>query len=122
VDPLESNDTATVTVPSSSSMPTKAKDLQAFSAKWILKTSETRYLTRKATLGIVHDVSDLVEVVSQSLQDQVQSILHSNGIDHAVTSQVNEVFDGCTSKPFEGVTSFYQQLQHYRNHFGLIVS
>lgn len=75
--PLASSEAVNVTMSSSSNTPTTVNDLQAFSAKWILKTSETRYLTQKASLGIVHDVSDLVEVVSQSLQDQVQAILHS---------------------------------------------
>ena len=37
-----------------------AAHLQSYSAKWILKTSETRSLTRTATLGIVQDVTDLV--------------------------------------------------------------
>ena len=49
--------------------------LKAFGAKWILRTSETRYLTRKATVGMVEDVSDLIEVVSQSLHDQIHAVL-----------------------------------------------
>ena len=37
-----------------------ADDVRNFCAKWILKTSELRKLTRNASLGIVEDVSDLI--------------------------------------------------------------
>ena len=35
-------------------------EMQSYAAKWILKTSEMRRLTRTATLGVVEDASDLV--------------------------------------------------------------
>ena len=38
-------------------------DFTDFCAKWILKTAETRKLTRYATLGILQDVNDLVQKV-----------------------------------------------------------
>lgn len=96
-------------------------DLQSYAAKWILKTSETRSLTRAATLGIVEDVSDLIDVVSQSLKSQIRQILNSSGVDQEITSMVEDVFSCSATKPFGGLTSFHQQLQYYRNHFNLIV-
>ena len=43
-------------------------------AKWILKTGETRCLTRSAISGIVGDVSDITELMVSDLQCQVTSI------------------------------------------------
>ena len=100
----------------------EAKDMQAFSAKWILKTCETRCLTRKSTIGIVNDVSDMLQYVSQSLCDKIQAILTSNEIDPAILSQVKQVFDSPICSHFEGLTSFHQQLQFFKDHFVLIVS
>ena len=42
-------------------------EMQSHAAKWILKSSEIRTLTRTATLGVVEDVSALVEFVGQEL-------------------------------------------------------
>lgn len=97
-------------------------EMQPYAAKWILKTSETRSLTRKATLGIVEDVTDMVEFITQALKQQTQYILQANGVAQTTISAVDEVFSNCVTKPFEGLTSFYQQLQYYRSHFNLIVS
>lgn len=97
-----------------------SKTLLPYAAKWILKTSETRSLTRAATLGIVEDVSDLITVISQSLQYQTCQIL--SGVDQETVSKVKEVFHGSTTKPFQDITSFHQQLQYYQEHFNFIVS
>lgn len=97
-------------------------EMQSYAAKGILKTSEMRSLTRTATLGVVEDVSDLVEFVGQSLKDQVCHELTSTGVDSTIVSRVDEIFKGFIVKPFEGLTSFHQQLQYYRRHFNLIVS
>lgn len=48
---MQSEDSGTV---SSSSL-----DLKKYAAKWILKTSETRNLTRQATIDIIEDTSFL---------------------------------------------------------------
>lgn len=115
--------TAAVHAPSlaSSQLPTTA-EMQTFAAKWILKTSETRSLTRTATLGIVEDVSDLVDFVAHNLKQQTQSALAAKGVDKSTISTLDEVFSSCVTKPFEGLTSFHQQLQYYRSHFNFIVS
>ena len=39
-------------------------DMQSFAAKWILKTRETRGLTRTAMQGVIQDVGDLVSFVT----------------------------------------------------------
>ena len=83
-------------------------EMQSYAAKWILKTSEMRSLTRTATLGVVEDVSDLVEFVSQSLKDQVCHELISTGVDSMIISKVEEIFKGFIVKLFEGLTSFHQ--------------
>ncbi len=88
-------------------------------SKWILKTSETRSLTRTATLGVVADVADLVKYVVQCLEDQTCKALSLRGIDPGM---LEEIFSGPITKPFEGLTSFKCQLQYYRKHFSLIVS
>lgn len=100
-----------------------SEDLQSFSAKWILKTSETRSLTRAATVGIVADTADLVTYVAQCLLSEIRSLLAENGINsESVTSKLEILFRNHITRPFDGLSSFRNQLQYYRKHFGLIVS
>ena len=49
-------------------------DLQPYAARWILKTQESRYLTRAATQGIIEDVQDPVSVISQSMEVQTHAV------------------------------------------------
>ena len=99
-----------------------ADELQSFSAKWILKTSETRSLTRAGTLGIVNDVSDMLGFMSDILKEQIHKVLHQNGVDDSIIREVGGLFHGLLVRPFENLTSFHQQLQYYRDHLGFIVS
>lgn len=99
-----------------------ASDLQSYSAKWILKTSETHSLSRTATLGIVHDVTDLVDFLTQMLEKKTHSILQQSEVDDSVIQQVGNLFSGFLVRPFERLETFHQQLQYYRDHLGLIVS
>lgn len=96
-----------------------AEDMQSFAARWILKTSETRSLTRAATIGIVQDVADMVTCVVQCLLSQAQNLLGESGID---SSRLEDIFSSHVTQPFRGLTSFRNQLQYYRKHFELIVS
>ena len=48
-------------------------EVQSFAVKWILKTRETRDLTRVATQGIIQDVQDIVDLVTQSLRSRTRS-------------------------------------------------
>ena len=43
------------------------EEITSFAAKWILKTRETRKLTRSAMQGVVEDVTDLVTFVSNTM-------------------------------------------------------
>ena len=43
-----------------------SSEIQSYAAKWILKTSEMKSLTRTATLGAVEDMSDLGSVTKRS--------------------------------------------------------
>lgn len=99
-----------------------AAHLQSYGAKWILKTSETRSLTRTATLGIVQDVADLVAFMTQMLGDKTREVLQQNEVDDSIVREVGSVFNGFLEKPFAGLTTFHQQLQYYREHLGFIVS
>lgn len=96
--------------------------LEAYAAKWILKTSETRSLTRAATLGIIEDICDLISTISFSLKEEMSEILRSHQVDKETIALAEGVFTGCATKPFEGLTTFQKQLQYYRDHFNLIVS
>ena len=97
-------------------------DVKSFMAKWLLKTSETRSLTRTATTGIVEDVTGLIDYVVQCLSSKTSSILVNNGIDTRVITEVEESFSSAITKPFEGLHSFHHQMQYYLQLFNLIVS
>lgn len=97
-------------------------DVQLYSAKWILKTRETRSLTRSATQGVLEDVQDLISFVTQTLESQTHSVLQANGIVPSMISGLSDVFNGPCTQPFQGLTSFHQQLQYCRNNFNFIVS
>ena len=97
-------------------------DLQPYAARWILKTRESRYLTRAATQGIIEDVQDLVSAISQSMEVQTHAVLRESGIDFDSVPNLKEVFSGPATKPFEGLASFHQQILYYRKHFNLVVS
>lgn len=97
-------------------------DMQSFTAKWILKTRETRSLTRTAMQGVIQDVSDLVSFVTQTLESQTHVALCSHGIEPKSIPGLDEVFSGPATKPFEGLTSFHQQVQYCRHNFTLVVS
>lgn len=97
-------------------------DLQSYAMRWTLKTWESRYLTRAATQGVIEDVQDLLSVISQSMEMQTCAVLHESGIDFDSVPNLERVFSGPATKPFEGVASFHQQMQYYRKHFNLVVS
>ena len=90
-------------------------DMQSFAAKWILKTRETRSLTRTAMQGVIEDVGDLVRFVTHTLASQTNAALRTQGIEPNSISGLDEVFSGPTTKPFEGLTSFHQQMQYCRS-------
>ena len=96
-------------------------DMQSFAVKWILKTRETRSLTRAATQGVIEDVQDLMDLITQSLWTQTQDALVSNGVQAGIISDVKDVFSSPVTKPFEGIMSFHQQLQYCRKNFNFVV-
>ena len=77
--------------PLSAPLPT-ATDMQSLSAKWILKTRETRSLTHTAMQGIIEDVTDLVGFVTHTLQSQTHAILQTHEIDPQSVSGLDDVF------------------------------
>lgn len=99
-----------------------AEDMQSFAAKWILKTSETRSLTRAATLGIVEDVSTLADFISSCLKEKICDILKTTTIDSSLMAEIDSAFSCPITKPFSGLTTFHHQIQYYKKYFGLIVS
>ena len=64
----------------------------------------------------------MVKFVSQTLEAQSNAALVRSGIDPASIPGLKEVFSGPATKPFEGLSSFHQQLQYCRKHFIFIVS
>ena len=109
-------------LPVSSTLCPTTSEMQSFAAKWILKTRETRNLTRSAMQGVIEDVGELAAFVSQTLQSQTQAVLTSHGITFDSIPGLDAVFNGPAAKPFDGLYSFHNQLQYCRNHFHLIVS
>lgn len=96
--------------------------MQSFSIKWTLKTREARKLTRSSMEGIIEDAGDLVMFVTESLESETRALLQRNGASSDLLSGLKDIFNGPVTKPFEGVRSFYHQLQYCRRHFSLIVS
>ena len=79
-------------------------------AKWILKTGETRCLTRSAMSGIVGDVSDITELIVSDLQCQVTSFLSSSGCSADVIQGCTTIFQQIYQQPFLNLDSFYLQM------------
>lgn len=92
-------------------------------AKWILKTTETRKLTRSASIGIIQDVSEIVSEVSTMLYDQVKSSLVKNGIELGAIPELCDIFSehNFVVTPFKNITTFHQQLELYKKHYNFIV-
>ena len=78
-------------------------------AKWILKTGETRCLTRSAMSGIVGDVSDITELIVSDLQCQLTSFLSSSGCSADVIQGCTTIFQQIYRQPFLNLDSFYLQ-------------
>ncbi|XP_019862680.1 PREDICTED: uncharacterized protein LOC109591385, partial [Amphimedon queenslandica] len=98
-----------------------ANDVRNFCAKWILKTSELRKLTRKASLGIVEDVSGLIRQICSILHQQVSRHLLRNNI--SITDDLMDIFSESNDviTPFRSLTTFHQQLNFYKENFNLIM-
>lgn len=88
-----------------SAQPEAQPDIKEFAAKWILKISETKCLTRAATLSIISDVSDLLECVLSSLKCKIHN---ANATGSLTASKIDNIFSSQLSKPFEGLDSFHQ--------------
>jgi len=73
----------------------KNVDMQTYAAKWILKTSEARSLTRTATMGIVEDASDFV---TDSLRVQLTREFKT---DSEVLSRIDQIFQNHFTNPFD---------------------
>ena len=82
-----------------------AVDIQRLTAKWILKTRETRSLTWAATQGVIEGVHHLVSFVTHTLESQTHSVLRTCGIDPSSVPGLDNVFHGPVTKPFEGLKS-----------------
>jgi len=101
---------------------TNTADMKTFAAKWILKTRETRNLTKAAMQGIIKDTSDMLAFATSSLKTDICAKLSAYGVDPGVITELDTIFKGPALKPFDGISSFHQQLQYYRHYFNLVVS
>ena len=89
-------------------------DMQTYAAKWILKTSEARSLTRAASMGIVEDASDFIDFVTDSLRVQLTQEFKT---DSEVLSRIDQIFQNHFTNPFDNLKSFHQLLQCYKTKF-----
>lgn len=78
------------------------EQIKSFSAKLILKTRETRKLTRTAMQGVIEDV---VTFVSGTVESQTRAVLHANGVNLESISGLKEVFSGAATTPFKDLLS-----------------
>ena len=96
--------------------------MQSYAVRWMLKTRETRSLSRATTDGIIEDVQELVDLITQSLKSRLHQVLVSKNVDEdTISTTIDDVFDSPVTKPFYGVMSFHQQLQYCRKHFDFVV-
>ena len=68
-------------------------DLQSTAAKWILKTNETRELSRSTMLGIIDDISDLFEVVLSTCRKRTINVLKKNDLIPEDIVDLDTIFD-----------------------------
>lgn len=116
-----SSSTADIDLANNEESSIETSDIQSYAVRWILKTRETRGLSRAAMDGIVDDVQELVEHVTHSLRDKTNHVLQSKNLDEQTLSAVNNVFKSPITEPFDGVSSFHQQLQYCRRHLDFVV-
>lgn len=102
--------------------PDNSDHLTLYCAKWILKTNETRKLTRSAMVGIVNVTADLIREILSSVKAQLLSTLRKSEVDP--TTSIMKVFsdDNKSLQPFSTLMTFQQQQKYYRENFNLIVS
>lgn len=98
---------------------TESFDMKKYGAQWILKTSESRSLTRTAMTGVIEDVTELVTMITKSICEDVKQFVSENSSD--IENFVNTLVTRY-STPFTGISSFHQQIQYYKTNFGLVVS
>ena len=95
-----------------------------YCAKWILRTSETRKLTRSTTVGIVSDVSELLSDVVTGIKTQVETCFRDNGLEPSGITGLDSIFSSQNHKvvPFSNLATFHHQLSYYKHRFDFIVS
>lgn len=97
-------------------------DMQSFAAKWILRTRETKMLTRSAMEGVLEDLHDLVGFIMKHLKIEAVETLTKHGVSESAISSIEAVFTGPLTDPFKGLLTYHQQLSYYRNVFNFVVS
>lgn len=60
---------------------TESFDMKKYGAQWILKTSESRSLTRTAMTGIIEDVTELVTMITKSICEDMKQFVSENSVD-----------------------------------------
>ncbi len=100
-----------------------AGTLTDYCAKWILNMSETRKLTRSASVGIVQDVNELVAKVACKLKSQIVACLERTNAPLESIARLNEIFSPSNSivSPFAGLDTFHSQMAYFKSHFDFIV-
>ena len=69
-------------------------------------------MSRATTYGIIKDVQDLVDLITQSLRLHLhQALVSKNVNEDTISTTIDDVFDSPVTRLFDGVMSFHQQLQ-----------
>lgn len=71
-------------------------------------------------MKILH--AEMVAFATSTLKHKICAQLSSQGVDSNIITSLDSIFKDPAVKPFEGISSFYQQIQYCRHHFNLVVS
>ena len=67
--------------------------------------------------GIIEDVSGLIDDVVHQIQIEVNSVLCNQHVYPSQIEGLDSAFTGKYAKPFKGFTTFYQQLEFFKESF-----
>ena len=63
----------------------------------------------------------MIQTISETLQRETNEVLTANDVNPVVISTISEIFRGKFTRPFEGLSTFHQQLKFYWENFNFVV-
>lgn len=90
---------------------------------WIPKLKETQKLTQVSVDSVLQDVSELCTVTVGELGTAVKSAIESAGLQFNNIPGLPELFTPSSPfcQPFRGLSTYQQQLTHYKNDLNFVV-